>query len=153
MKIVENITEKSYFPMIKYALYKNFEMLSVTNFNGHIPYKYIPYEGNIPEEDEILYLFHNQKLFEINFYELEEDYSYKLKKKEELESIAVLSVFSNSFEWIEKYILPLYFILFEENFIDVLIECAIDNEYHEMFVLLLEFKNKHNLYSEPDWRL
>lgn len=148
MKIVENITEKSYFPMIKYALYKNFEMLSVTNFNGRIPY-----EGNIPEKDEILYLFHNQKLFEINFYELEEDYSYKLKKKEELESIAVLSVFNNSFEWIEKYILPLYFILFEENFIDVLIECAIDNEYHEMFVLLLEFKNKHNLYKEPDWSL
>lgn len=37
--------------------------------------------------------------------------------------------------------------------IDVLIECAIDNEVPTITTLLLDYKYKNNLFTERDWRL
>lgn len=37
--------------------------------------------------------------------------------------------------------------------IDKFIDIAIENERHECAVVLLDYKSKHNLYSEPDWSL
>lgn len=39
------------------------------------------------------------------------------------------------------------------NGIDVLIECAIDFEMHEITALLLDYKYKHGEFKEKDWRL
>lgn len=37
-----------------------------------------------------------------------------------------------------------------DSIIDGLIECAIDKEQHECYVMLLEYKQKHDLYKEKN---
>ncbi len=39
------------------------------------------------------------------------------------------------------------------NAIDVLLECAIDNDVPTITALLLDYKYKHNLFDQKDWRL
>lgn len=37
--------------------------------------------------------------------------------------------------------------------IDLLIDIAIECDSHECYILLVEYKRKHNLYQETDWSL
>lgn len=70
-----------------------------------------------------------------------------------LKRTAILSVLDDDIDYLSEQILPLLLSKHKYDFIDTLIECAIDNKKHEITAMLIDFKGKNNLYESQEERI
>lgn len=79
--------------------------------------------------------------------------NFHKSEPKEFKKMSIAAIIRNDVNIIHNEILPHYFEKCDKNFIDVMIECSIDNEYPEIRVMLMDFKYKHNLFTEKNWEL